>query len=48
MAYQMLGQESKYASAGETVVFQRGTPHKFWAAGNENRKVGFNLQTPQN
>jgi quercetin dioxygenase-like cupin family protein len=36
MAYQVRGQQPKYAWAGETVIFQRGTPHKFWAVGNEN------------
>ena len=36
MAYQVLGQEPKYASPGETIVFQRGTPHKFWAVGKED------------
>ena len=36
MAFQILGQEPKHASAGETVVFRRGTPHKFWAVGNKD------------
>lgn len=35
MGYQLFGQEPKFASAGETVLFKRGTPHKFWADGNE-------------
>jgi hypothetical protein len=29
-----LGEEVKYAMPGETVLFKRGTPHKFWAEGN--------------
>ena len=35
MGYQIFGQEPQFASAGETVHFERGTPHKFWAEGNE-------------
>jgi quercetin dioxygenase-like cupin family protein len=35
IGYQILGGEVKYADRGETVLFKRGTPHKFWAAGNE-------------
>jgi quercetin dioxygenase-like cupin family protein len=35
MGYQILGQEPNFAKAGETILFKRGTPHKFWADGNE-------------
>ncbi|MBK7761952.1 MAG: cupin domain-containing protein [Bacteroidetes bacterium] len=35
MGYQVLGQEVKFANPGETVKFERGTPHKFWAEGQE-------------
>lgn len=35
MAYQVLGQETKYLNVGETVLFKRGVPHKFWADGQE-------------
>jgi mannose-6-phosphate isomerase-like protein (cupin superfamily) len=35
MAYQVLGGETKYATAGQTVVFKAGEPHKFWNAGND-------------
>ena len=34
LGYQELGKDVKYALAGETVTFYRGTPHKFWNAGN--------------
>lgn len=34
MGYQIPGQEIRYALPGETVLFKRGTPHKFWAEGN--------------
>jgi hypothetical protein len=36
MAYQVLGQQPHYAKAGESVLFKRGTPHRFWNAGNED------------
>ena len=36
LAYQILGQEPKYASAGKLLYSSRGTPHKFWAVGNED------------
>jgi hypothetical protein len=36
MGYQLFGQEKKIAKPGETVLFQRGTPHKFWAEGSES------------
>ncbi|HRG59730.1 MAG TPA: cupin domain-containing protein [Bacteroidia bacterium] len=35
MGYQLMGQDLMYAAVGETVLFKRGTPHKFWAEGNE-------------
>jgi mannose-6-phosphate isomerase-like protein (cupin superfamily) len=35
MGYQLFGQEPKYANIGETILFKRGTPHKFWAEGQE-------------
>lgn len=35
LGYQILGQEEQYAGEGETVVFGRGTPHRFWNAGQE-------------
>ncbi|GAB3928669.1 cupin domain-containing protein [Larkinella terrae] len=35
LAYQVLGQEPKYAYAGSSVLFKRGVPHRFWNAGEE-------------
>ena len=35
LGYQMLGQPKKYASEGETVLFKKGTPHRFWNDGQE-------------
>ena len=33
IGYQLQGQPEQFAHAGETVLFERGTPHKFWNAG---------------
>ena len=35
MGYQVLGEEPKFATAGEGVLFKRGVAHKFWAEGDE-------------
>ncbi len=35
IGYQVMGQPAKYADAGETVAFTKGTPHRFWNAGEE-------------
>ena len=35
IGYQVMGQEKKFAEAGETVVFAPGVAHKFWNAGND-------------
>jgi mannose-6-phosphate isomerase-like protein (cupin superfamily) len=35
IGYQIAGEEKKYAGPGETVLFERGVPHRFWADGNE-------------
>lgn len=34
IGYQVLGGNLHYANEGETVVFKRGTPHRFWNAGD--------------
>lgn len=33
IGYQVLGREKQYAGPGETVLFKRGVPHRFWNAG---------------
>ena len=38
MGYQILGEEPKYLQQGETAIFKRGTPHKFWAEGPDQLK----------
>ncbi|MCB0701009.1 MAG: cupin domain-containing protein [Chitinophagaceae bacterium] len=35
IGYQCMGEEPQYAEVGETVTFYRGTPHKFWNAGED-------------
>jgi quercetin dioxygenase-like cupin family protein len=35
MGYQIQGQPEQFVTAGETVVFDKGTPHRFWNAGDE-------------
>ena len=35
IAYEVHGENVKYATEGESVVFERGTPHRFWNAGEE-------------
>ena len=36
MGYQISGKEPKIATAGETVLFKRGIPHKFWVVGEDS------------
>lgn len=35
IGYQILGEEPKFAEPGETVVFKKGVPHRFWNAGED-------------
>lgn len=35
IGYQLKGQAPAFAGEGETVTFTRGTPHRFWNAGDE-------------
>lgn len=35
LAYQILGQPIAYVSEGQTVLFKRGVPHRFWNAGED-------------
>ena len=35
IAYQVQGQPVHYATEGESVVFKRGVPHRFWNAGDD-------------
>ena len=35
IGYQVQGEEPKFAGPGDTVLFKRGVPHRFWNAGND-------------
>ena len=35
IGYQVAGKPEQFAGVGETVLFKRGTPHRFWNAGQE-------------
>lgn len=35
IGYQVKGQKPQFAGVGETVVFKRGVPHRFWNAGED-------------
>ncbi len=35
LGYQIMGEEPRYAGPGETVLFKRGVPHRFWNAGDD-------------
>ena len=35
LAYQVLGQEPQLADVGDSVLFKRGIPHRFWNAGDD-------------
>jgi mannose-6-phosphate isomerase-like protein (cupin superfamily) len=35
IGYQILGQKEEFAGEGDTIVFKRGTPHRFWNAGED-------------
>ena len=35
IGYQVQGRSAQYATEGETVLFKRGVPHRFWNAGEQ-------------
>jgi mannose-6-phosphate isomerase-like protein (cupin superfamily) len=48
MAYQVLGEEPKYAYPGDYVMIEAGIPHKFWNPGNEVLKCKGYVTPPEN
>lgn len=48
MAYQIAGQEVKYAYPGETVLVKAGIPHKFWNPGSDLLKCKCYVTPPEN
>ena len=39
VGYQCLDGEEKFAAEGETLLFKRGTAHRFWNAGNDELQM---------
>jgi quercetin dioxygenase-like cupin family protein len=48
MGYQVLGEEAKFAEAGELVVWPAGTPHKWWNAGSTELRMSGWCRPPGN
>jgi mannose-6-phosphate isomerase-like protein (cupin superfamily) len=48
MAYQIAGEEVKYAYAGETVLIKAGIPHKFWNCGSDILECKSYVTPPEN
>jgi len=39
MGYQILGEAPRYARVGQSVLFEKGVPHRFWAEGDQVLQV---------
>lgn len=39
IGYQILGEEPRYGGSGDSVTFERGVPHRFWNAGEEELHI---------
>lgn len=39
IGYEFLGEEKKFAEPGAKIIFKRGTPHRFWNAGEDTLKI---------
>jgi len=48
MAFQILGEEPKYAYPGDSVTIKAGIPHKFWNAGDDILKCKGYVTPPEN
>ena len=48
LGYQILGEEPKFANAGDTVVWPAGTPHKWWNAGTTELRMTGWCRPPDN
>jgi quercetin dioxygenase-like cupin family protein len=48
IGYQVLGQEPKFAKAGQSVVFPAGVPHRFWNDGNVDLICDAYISPPDN
>ena len=48
LAYQRPGEEPRYATAGDTVVFAPGEAHRFWNAGEDELRCTGYISPPDN
>jgi quercetin dioxygenase-like cupin family protein len=48
LGYQIEGQQPRYAEPGESVVFPRGIPHRFWNAGQTELRCEAYISPPDN
>jgi quercetin dioxygenase-like cupin family protein len=48
LGYQFEGEDPQVAGPGETVVFERGRPHRFWADGDAVLRCDGYLRPPHN
>ena len=48
LGYRVLGEEAKFADAGELVVWPAGTPHKWWNAGTTELRMTGWCRPPDN
>ena len=48
LGYQIHGQPARYAEAGESTVFPRGVPHRFWNAGEGMLRCRAYVTPPDN
>ena len=48
LGYQILGEDEKFAEAGELVVWPAGTPHRWWNAGTTELRVTGWCRPPDN
>lgn len=39
IGYQIFGKEPQYGDVGDSVTFERGVPHRFWNAGDEELHI---------
>lgn len=48
LGYQLLGGPEQFAEVGETVTFPKGTPHRFWNAGEGDLRCAASIRPPGN
>jgi quercetin dioxygenase-like cupin family protein len=48
IGYQVQGGQLQYAGEGETIIFKRGTPHRFWNAGKDDLRCTGHIEPADN